>query len=353
MAHVLVLYNQPVLTPGHPEEESEVEILFALDSVCKGLEESGHQVSRLGVGGDPEDLLRQVRRFEADAVFNLFEGIPGQGESESCVAGLLEWVGLPFTGSPAKALTLARDKPHSKLILTGAGLPTAEFLTVADAEDPCLAQGPYVLRSPHTGRILRWPLMVKPADQDASVGIDHDSVITTPDQLRKRVETVLGRFGGNVIIEEYVAGRELTVGVVEIRWRGQARATRRSLPPSEFEFHVIGDGWPIVTYDAKWQTGAESRVEAPFREIADVSSGLAAELGELALRTFGLLGLRDYARIDFRLTPEGRPSILEANPNPDLSPRAGLPGVLAGVGLTYRELIAGVVEQALSRARRG
>src|SRR5205823_6430710 len=98
MAHVLVLYNQPVLPVGHPEAESEVEILYTVQQVSAALGEAGHRVSQLAVGRDPADFFGLVRRVGADVIFNLFEGIPNEGESESCVAGLLEWLGMAFTG---------------------------------------------------------------------------------------------------------------------------------------------------------------------------------------------------------------------------------------------------------------
>jgi D-alanine-D-alanine ligase len=199
---------------------------------------------------------------------------------------------------------------------------------------------------------LRWPLIVKPADQDASVGIDHESVVTTADLLRRRVRLMLERFGGTVLVEEYIAGREITVGVIETRRPGQEEATRRALPPSEYEFRLAENSWPIVTYSAKWQGTSDDDVEAPYHELAAVSPTLGAALSDLALRAFGHLGLRDYARIDFRVSPQEQPSILEANPNPDLGPAFGLDGALAAVGLTYSDLIAGLVEQALARGRR-
>src|SRR5437016_724990 len=120
MPHVLILYNQPVLPPGHPEAESESEVLSTVEHVAEALGTFGHRVSRLGIGRDPGNFGHLVGEAKADVVFNLFEGIPGEGESETCIAALLEWLHIPFTGSPARALTLARDKPLSKLVLRGA-----------------------------------------------------------------------------------------------------------------------------------------------------------------------------------------------------------------------------------------
>ncbi len=351
MSHVLVLYNQPVLSTDHPEAESEAEVLLTVKHVSEALAAAGYRVSRLGIGRDPAHLVRDVRKTKADVVFNLFEGVPDKGESEPCVASMLEWLDMPFTGSSACVLSLARDKPLTKLVLRGAGLPTPDFLTVETANDPRLRQGP---------ERLHWPLIVKPADHDASVGIEQASVVTTPAQLERQVKSVLARFDGRVLVEEYVAGRELTVGVIETRQEiaaehGVRHASfwRLALPVSEFEFEPTEDRWPIVTYDSKWSVASSEFTLTPYREIADVPAALSERLRTLAMQAFGVLGLRDYGRIDFRLDSDGQPFILEANPNPDISPTAGLAGVLRGVGFTFRDFVDGLVGQALARNRRG
>lgn len=349
MPHVLILYNQPVLSPTHPEAESEVEVLLTVDHVAESLAETGHRVSRLSVGRDPVNLVRDIRRTEADVVFNLFEGVPGESESEPCIASLLDWLGMPFTGSPACTLSLARDKPLAKLTLRGAGLPTANFLTVETVDDPRLQADPG----------LRWPVIVKPADQDASVGIDQASVVTSQPELLRQTVTLLKRFGGRVLLEEYISGRELTVGVIESRKQfasefciPHANRWRLALPVSEFEFEPSPDRWPIVTYDSKWDSASSEYALTPYREIADVSTEVSNHLRSLALRTFHVLGLRDYGRVDFRLDSREQPFILEANPNPDISPTAGLAGVLKAVGLSFRDLADDLVMQALARNRK-
>lgn len=365
MARVLILYNEPVLPKGHPEYESEAEVLYTVDHVATALSDAGHAIERLGLGDDPIHFVRDLKACRADVVFNLFEGLPNVAESESSVAGLLEWLGLPFTGSPSRALTLARDKPLSKMILDGVGLPTAGFVTLSDANDPRLSFGPGDLKAETSDRPLNWPLIIKLADEDASVGIEQASVVTDLSHFQARALHMLERFSSRVIVEEYIAGRELTVGVIETGsgsridkaaplhvWRA-ASGAKRALPVSEFEFKATEGYWPIVTYDAKWNTLSRDFEQTPYRELADVSPELAHRLGVLALRAFEVLGLRDYGRIDFRVTPDGHPFILEANPNPDISPMAGLFGVLEAVGLTYSDLVVGLVEQALARTRKG
>src|SRR2546423_925974 len=131
MAQVLILHNLPILPVGHPQEDSECEILQTVEHVATALDRGGHRVSRLGIADEPAGVVEQVRVSGAEVVFNLFEGIPDRGETETCVAAMLEWLRVPFTGSPSHVLALAREKPVSKLALCGAGLPTPAFLTVS------------------------------------------------------------------------------------------------------------------------------------------------------------------------------------------------------------------------------
>src|SRR5262245_30185208 len=172
-ARVLILHNTTVLDEDHPYVDSDTEILFTADTVERTLTEAGYEVHKLGVGRDPTVLLDGVRDIRPDVVFNLFEGLADHGETEAHVAGILEWLGVPFTGSPHQILCLARSKNMTKHLLQGAGLPTPAFFAVEQLPVPHCAIG--------------WPVIVKPANQDASVGIDQDSVVTSQDQLEERV----------------------------------------------------------------------------------------------------------------------------------------------------------------------
>src|SRR5438309_893078 len=133
---VLILYNDPVLPAGHPEFESEHEILSTVEAVDGFLRQAGYDVARLGVSKNPGALLAGLGELRPDVVFNLFEGTADQGDSESYVAGLLDWLGLPYTGSPAQALSLARRKHLTKFVLQGAGLPTPAFFVVEELPSP-------------------------------------------------------------------------------------------------------------------------------------------------------------------------------------------------------------------------
>src|SRR5947209_2633797 len=171
---ILVLFNDPVLPIDHPDAASEREILDTVNSVSRTLRRAGFRVSRLGIGNDLTALAEGLEEHCPDAVFNLFEGLSNRPFTESVVAGMLEWLKVPFTGCPSDTLTLARDKQRTKFLLRGAGLPTAPFFTVDHLPVPECR--------------LDWPVIVKPANQDASCGIEQESVVQNQAELTSRVE---------------------------------------------------------------------------------------------------------------------------------------------------------------------
>jgi D-alanine-D-alanine ligase len=329
---VLVIYNQPVLPEDHPNSYSDHEILFTVEAVSKHLTEAGFDVRRLRVGRDPAALLSGLRRARPDVVFNLFEGLADHYGTEAHAAGILDWLGIPYTGSPYETLCIARDKPRTKYLLRGAGLPTPDFMVVHDL--------------PVSDCAIGWPVIVKPGAQDASVGMDQGSVVTNLERLNERVAHLLHTYGAPVLIEEFIRGREFNLGLIE-------NPDLRVIPPSEILFTEKDPSfWPIVTYDAKWNPGTRDYEATPAKYPAEVSPRLNERLASLARRAFRLLGCCDYARVDFRVRANGKPYILEVNPNPDFSPVAGLATGLETAGITHAQFTIDLVHQALARAER-
>lgn len=326
---VLILYNEPILADSHPDVDSEHEIYHTVEEVQKNLVEAGYDVRQLSVCRDPSVLLTGLNEEQPDVVFNLFEGLADHYETEAHVAGILDWLGIPYTGSPFHTLALARNKPLTKYLLQGAGLPTPGFFAV------------YELPIPECP--LEFPVIVKPAAQDASVGLDQGSVVTSLEDLNKRAAYLTENYGPGVIVEEFIRGRELNVGLIEA-------PDLRVLPISEILF-VDKDPnfWPLVTYDAKWKPGTRDYESTPPLYPAPVSPRLAERIEDLSRKAFRLLDCRDYARVDFRLRPNGKPYILEVNPNPDFSPLAGLSGGLMSAGMTHAQFTIELVQAALLR----
>ncbi len=243
-------------------------------------------------------------------VFNLFEGLADFGSTEAHVAGLLEWLGIPFTGSPYQTLCLARSKHLTKHLLQRAGLPTPDFFVVEDLPVPPCP--------------LDWPVIVKPALQDASVGLDQGSVVTTQDDLNERVAYLLDTYGPPVLVEQFIRGREFNVAVIEA-------PDLRVLPISEILFIDNEPGyWPIVTYDAKWKPGSRDYEATPPRYPADGDAAAAPEAGDAGRAGVPPARLPRLCPGRFPRRATGKPYILEVNPNPDFSPTAGLAGGLVG-----------------------
>jgi D-alanine-D-alanine ligase len=327
---ILILYNEPVLSTQHPDAESEHEVIETAVFVEAALRAAGFLVARLGLNHDPERLFAALRADKPDAVFNLFEGTADDGRTEAYVAGLLEWLDMPFTGCPAQTLTLAKCKHLTKALLHGSGLPTPAFVVVEMLPVP-----------PCT---LDWPVIVKPANQDASVGLDQGSVVTDEGALAARVAKLLSNYGPPILVEEFIPGRELNVALVE-------SPALRALPISEVLFGSDQPGyWPIVTYDAKWKPGSRDYQATPPRYPATVAPDLAERLIKLATRAFRVLGCRDYARVDFRVRPTGEPYILEVNPNPGFHPTAGFAGGLTSAGITHAQFTVDLIRNALVRS---
>jgi D-alanine-D-alanine ligase len=328
-ARVLILYNEPVLPADHPDAESEHEIHYTVEQVEKVLADAGHDVRRLAVCRDPGKLTSGLRRERPDVVFNLFEGLADQSATEPHAAGILDWLGVPYTGSPYLTLCLARNKHLTKYLLQGAGLPTPAFQVVEELPLPECRLG--------------WPVIVKPATQDASVGLDQGSVVTDQASLEARVALLMENYGPPVLVEQFIRGREFNVGLIEA-------PELQALPISEILFtDPDPDFWPIVTYDGKWKPGSRDYDTTPPAYPASVRPRLRARVEDLAMRAFRLMDCRDYARVDFRIGPTGRPYILEVNPNPDFSPTAGLSGGLQSAGLTHARFTLELVQRALAR----
>ena len=330
---VIVLYNEPTLLPDHPDADSEHDILYTADTIARILQQAGIVVERLGITDNPSALIAGVKASAPDAIFNLYEGLAQWGNTEAYVSGLLELLRVPFTGSPTQPLLMCRSKPLTKQLLAGAGLPTAPFFVVEEGKVP---------KCP-----MKWPVIVKPGREDASVGIDQASVVTNQKQLEARVEYIRNTYGPSVLVERFIRGREFNVALFT------RHGELTTLPFSEILFVPPDDApnmWPIVSFDAKWRPGTRDFTATPAKNPAEVTPELHHAVSTLAKKAFELVGCRDYARVDFRLDDEGEPFILEVNPNPCISPLAGLAAGLESAKIPYPEFIVGLVKAALLRS---
>lgn len=332
---ILILYNKPVLPLDHPDAGSEHDIIDTVANTAHVLGAAGFEVGQLGINYDPQPLLDEVRLNRPAAVFNLFEGLATQTGTEVSVAALLEWLNIPFTGSPSPALALGRDKVRTKYLLAAADLPTPDFVLIDQPPIPRWRR--------------HWPAIVKPACQDASVGIDQASVVTSQAQLDERARYVLSAYGPPVMVERFVFGREFHINLIE-EWTGGGPRPLRVLPLAEIEFLDTRPGqWPVYTFTAKWKTESDEYKATPLLTGVAIPDEPAERLRRLAEKAFRLLQCRDYARLDVRMSDDGRFHILEVNPNPYLNSQALVRG-MAAIGKCHEQLI---VDLALSAMARG
>jgi D-alanine-D-alanine ligase len=331
---ILVLYNEPVLPLDHPDAGSEHDIYDTANDTFKVLRAAGFGVLRLGINYDPQPLLTLLKEKRPDAVFNLFEGLATQTATEVSAAALLEWLNVPFTGCPALALALGRDKVRAKYILAASGIPTPEFVVVEALPVPRWRRG--------------WPAIVKPAYQDASVGIDQNSVVTSQKQLEERVKFVLANYGAPVLVERFVSGREFHVNIIEPRSAAPA-VPPMVLPLCEIAFSNDTPGrWPVYTFTAKWHENSDEYRAAPVRAPVEIPADDFARLSLIAQRAYRTLQCRDYARVDVRMDEGGNFYVLEMNPNPYLNSLALVNGLVA-IGRTHEWLLVEMVLAALAR----
>jgi D-alanine-D-alanine ligase len=289
------------------------------------LRRRGHEVELLPVRHGDFRWLSRVRR--ADLVFNLCEGINGHARFEDLVVGTIELTGVPFTGCRTWPTTICHRKHVANTLLSAAGLPVPAFTLAQDNKTP--ADFPL-------------PAIVKPAAEDASVGIDNGAVCTSKRALKRRVGQMLEQFE-EVVVQEYIAGREFNVGFVG----------KRMLPIAEIRFETLPDGtWPIVSYAAKWIPGSpEDEGTVPVCP-AELEPALHQRISQVARKAWEHMSDGEgYGRVDMRLTEEGQPYVLEVNPTPDLSSNAGLARMGRAFGWSYDELVMQIVDEALMRSQ--
>jgi D-alanine-D-alanine ligase len=297
-------------------------VMKAVDEIGAIFATMGHEIRKVPVRHDMRWF--QVSR-RADLVFNLCEGVHGHSEWEEHVVGSLEFAGVPVTGASLWTIAACRRKATANALLAHAGLPIPRWT---------VAQGKIDDDFP-------LPAIVKPAAEDASAGLDRGSVVTDRRALRTRVAAMTEQFD-DVLVQEYIGGREFNVGFVGAR----------TLPISEIDFSRMPTGaWPILTYASKWDVGSPDDLGSVPVCPAVVPQKLADRLTKLAEAAWRVMQGKGYGRVDLRVDDQGRPWVLEVNPNPDLNDDAGLSRMASAAGWDYAELVRRVAEVALREAQ--
>jgi D-alanine-D-alanine ligase len=306
-------------------ESPDQEILGTVRAVTIALTAEGNAIVRIPVHPDAR-WIDKLRRARVDLVFNLCESIDGVAALEPAVISVLELLGLPYTGSSSWTTSLCLRKHVVNGALERSGLPIPKFAVVR--------RGAAI---PSVG----FPAICKPAAEDASIGVEQRSVVRTSRELTERVSSMLERWD-EVLVQQYVEGREVNVGVL-----GDA-----VLPIAEIDFGRMPKGmWRIVTYRSKWQDGSDEDLGSAPRCPARLPAALAAQLRKAAVAAWRIVGGAGYGRVDMRIDERGRPWILEVNANPDIAPTAGLARMAGVAGIDYGALVRQVCELGLERSR--
>jgi D-alanine-D-alanine ligase len=301
--------------------------------IADALQECGHDIHLLGVRDDLEYLVRHLNEWEPDLVFNGAEAFRGDESLEYLLPGLLEAEGYRYTGAPPLALQMTRNKAISKKVLAYFGIQVPGFVSYRLHES--------VERSPD----LTYPLIVKPIQTDASAGIAHASVVQDHASLAERVSFIHERFGQGAIAEEFVDGRELYVSILgnddhlEILPITEMVFDKTKTRPEE----------RIATQFAKWDEGYRERRGIRNVLARPLAKAVRQRIVEVCRTAFRALWLRDYARLDIRLTDDGGVWVIEANANPFISYGHDMANAAEKAGMEYCQFIQRIVDAAVAR----
>ncbi|HUS33420.1 MAG TPA: ATP-grasp domain-containing protein [Kofleriaceae bacterium] len=312
-----------------------------IEQIVQCVKDGGYDAKSINIRDNFETLLETLRDERPDVVLNLVEWFHDDLEHETHVPAIYELLAQSYTGNRPLALSLCQKKPQAKALLAAAGLPVPRGIVV----DLATGRAPDKLD-------LRYPLIVKPAFDDASGGIDAGSVVRDRASLDARVQMVVGDHKMPALVEEFIEGREIHCAIL-----GNSPPSPLPLYEMQFKKGAIdneGRALPnIITYRAKWDPysrdyyGMESKCPAP-----NLSDELAARMQAIAVRAYQALGCRDYARVDMRLAADtNEPYILEVNPNPDLADGCAFAQCVRASGRTYAQAIQEIVGYALERSK--
>lgn len=330
--------NVTLLHGADAAEPPEDPVLGQLEAALRAL---GHEPTRVAVAADVEPVIAALHAAKPAIVFNLAESFAGKSALESNVAALLNLLGLRYTGSSPAALLMAGDKSLTKKVLRFHEILTPQFATV------------YRGALDHVGD-LGFPLIVKPPQEDASLGITSKSVVRDIRELLGTMDSLQREFQSPVLVEEFVEGREFYVGVL-------GNVTPVALPVIELDFSAFPADRPkVASYEAKWGEGGSGDTTETGAEFAgtksifptDVPAELLERMQKVAVESFNALRLRDYGRVDLRVTPTEEIYVIEVNPNCYLEESGEFSRAAAESGIAHDALVARIIELAQGRYTR-
>ncbi|MDH5275041.1 MAG: D-alanine--D-alanine ligase [Gammaproteobacteria bacterium] len=320
---VLVLTHESLVPPdsldGHSQQEID-EWQTEYD-VMSCLREAGHEVQVLGLYDNLGDLRTRITEWQPDVAFNLLQEFQGIVTYDQHIVAYLELMRQPYTGCNPRGMMLSRDKVLSKQILTYHRIPTPQFAVFRRG------------RRYRLSKKLTYPLFVKSATEDASLGISQASIVEDRARLKERIDFIHEHTKTDALVEEYIEGRELYVAV-----DGNERLT--TYPVWEMDFGTLPDVMAgIATRKVKWDRKYQQKHGIRTGKAADLGAGAEEQLRRYSKRIYRALHMSGYARMDFRLRPDGRVYLLEANCNPNLSKNEDFAAAAANGGVGYEALL--------------
>lgn len=327
---VLVLMHEDLVPPGSVEGIDLAAAPWKTEyDVVSTLREMGHEVRPLGVQHDLGVIRQAVDEWKPHIAFNLLEEFSGVAVYDQNVVSYLELLKVPYSGCNPRGLMLARDKGVAKKILYYHRIPIPEFVTVP------------LGRSVKRPKELAFPLIVKSVSEEASLGISQASIVDDDGKLQDRVKFIHQSIGTGALVERYIEGRELYVGVM-----GNRRL--QVFPVWELDMSRLPDeARKIATARVKWSRSYQKKYGVRSGAAADLTESQRQTLHDVAKRVYRSLGLSGYARIDFRLDPAGRIYVLEANPNPQIAKAEDFADSAAGAGFLYPALLQRILDLGL------
>lgn len=320
-----------ILTYLESEESKTHDVV--VDQVAEALRQGGHTPSIFGVHGDLGKLVSGLKRRKPDLVFNLLEMFGQNVRGDVAVAGLLDLVGVRYTGGGPGELYLRQDKGLAKKALAFDKILYPDF-AVFSKDDL------------ETGGNLTMPLFVKPLRADASIGIGGDSLVRDATSLMKRVASIHKKFNDSALAEEYIEGREFYVGVLGNR-------DPLAFPPVEMDFSGLPEGAPrVLDSKAKWKKDS-AEYKGTRSVMAEIPDELRARLKKVSLDAYRALRVRDYGRVDLRYTETGEIYVIEVNANCYLESGSEFATAAAAGGIEFPALVNKIVDLAVERYERG
>ncbi len=325
---IILLHTQDALEP--PADP-------VLDQLESAIVSNGHEFRRLVVNDSVQPILTELERDKPDLVFNIAESFGGRSALESNVAALLNLIGLSYTGSSPAGLILAGDKTLTKKVLSFHGILTARFATVFRGSVDWAGD-------------IAFPLILKPPQEDASLGITQKSIVNDVQELLQTISSLQQEYQGPVLAEEFIEGREFYVGVL-------GNSDVKALPVMELDFSGYPEGKPkIASWEAKWGDDGDEKGEEfeGTKSVfpTDLPPELVTRMQKVATDAFNALRLRDYARVDLRMNAKEEIYVIEVNPNCYLEKNAEFATAAAKDGIEYPDLIERIVDFARARYSR-